>query len=84
MIIRRIPIKSPRDPDCCDAMIRCFNAPDAIEWADEESGWSIPGCCGGGCYVMEQMIYCPFCGSEMPKLEEDRRLIAGKTEITKT
>ena len=24
--------------------------------------WNIAGCCGGGCYVIEDMKFCPFCG----------------------
>jgi hypothetical protein len=29
-----------------------------------ESGtWNINGCCGGGCYVVTDMRFCPYCGA---------------------
>lgn len=27
--------------------------------------WNINGCCGGGCYVVIGMRFCPFCGSKL-------------------
>lgn len=27
--------------------------------------WAINGCCGGGCYVVDEMKFCPFCGSAL-------------------
>jgi hypothetical protein len=30
--------------------------------ADGET-WNVYGCCGGGCYVITQMRFCPFCGT---------------------
>jgi hypothetical protein len=32
----------------------------------EDGSWSINGCCGGGCYVITEMKFCPFCGSKLP------------------
>jgi len=26
--------------------------------------WAIFGCCGGGCYVVTGMVFCPFCGAD--------------------
>lgn len=28
-------------------------------------GWHVNGCCGGGCYVLSGIEYCPFCGSKL-------------------
>lgn len=28
-----------------------------------------PGCCGGGCFVVDDMDYCPWCGSEIETVE---------------
>lgn len=30
-----------------------------------EGKYSIEGCCHGGCYVITDMSYCPFCGVEL-------------------
>lgn len=30
-----------------------------FEWY---AGWNVGGCCGGGCYVLTELIYCPWCG----------------------
>ena len=27
--------------------------------------WNINGCCGGGCFVVTEMRFCPFCGSKL-------------------
>lgn len=34
---------------------------------DTEDGktWNINGCCGGGCFVVSEMRYCPFCGTKL-------------------
>lgn len=28
-------------------------------------GWNVNGCCGGGCYVLGDIEYCPFCGAKL-------------------
>lgn len=33
-----------------------------IELDDESGNWNVNGCCGGGCYVLQDLKYCPFCG----------------------
>jgi len=40
----------------------------AIEPDDDGETWNVNGCCGG-CFVLTEMRYCPFCGSklEFPK-----------------
>jgi len=30
----------------------------------KDGTWSIYGCCGGGCYVVNGMKFCPFCGAK--------------------
>ena len=32
---------------------------------DDDGSWNINGCCGGGCYVVTEMRYCPFCGAAL-------------------
>lgn len=31
-----------------------------------DNNWAINGCCGGGCYVIREMKFCPFCGTKLP------------------
>jgi len=30
---------------------------------DDDGSWNINGCCGGGCYVVTNMRFCPYCGA---------------------
>jgi hypothetical protein len=40
--------------------------PDAhIEQSDDGS-WHVNGCCGGGCYVLNDIKFCPFCAAKLP------------------
>ena len=32
---------------------------------DSDGDWCINGCCGGGCFVVSAMKYCPFCGKKL-------------------
>ena len=36
------------------------------EYDEEEKSWDINGCCGGGCYVLTDIKYCPWCGKQCP------------------
>lgn len=36
--------------------------PDAQFEKSDDGTWSINGCCGGGCFVVTEMKFCPFCG----------------------
>jgi len=36
-----------------------------IEQCDDGS-WAVNGCCGGGCYVLTEVRFCPFCGTKLP------------------
>ena len=39
--------------------------PNAQFEQDDDGTWNINGCCGGGCYVVTEMRFCPFCGSHV-------------------
>lgn len=40
--------------------------PNAQFEPDTESPtWNINGCCGGGCFVVTQMRFCPYCGQRL-------------------
>jgi hypothetical protein len=32
---------------------------------DDGETWNINGCCGGGCYVVTDMRFCPYCGTKL-------------------
>lgn len=36
------------------------------QFEEQDDGtWSINGCCGGGCYVVSEMRFCPYCGTKL-------------------
>ncbi len=39
--------------------------PSAQIEPDEDGTWNINGCCGGGCYVITGVKFCPFCGAKV-------------------
>jgi hypothetical protein len=39
--------------------------PDTQFEQDDDGTWNVNGCCGGGCYVVSGMRFCPFCGSSL-------------------
>jgi len=45
---------------------------EAVDYDEETKSYAISGCCGGGCYVIYGIKYCPFCGEKLtpPKEEE--------------
>lgn len=30
-------------------------------------GWHVAGCCGGGCYVLTDLKFCPWCSAPLPE-----------------
>ncbi len=46
---------------CCDEFAKHTGTPNSgFEYAD--GAWYVNGCCGGGCFVLSQIVFCPFCG----------------------
>lgn len=37
-----------------------------VEYSSVDDMWNVNGCCGGGCYVMENIKHCPYCGEKLP------------------
>ena len=35
------------------------------EYDEEEKVWNVNGCCGGGCFVITGLKYCPWCGKKI-------------------
>lgn len=40
-----------------------FHPSAQFEPDGEGKTWNINGCCGGGCFVVSEMQFCPFCGT---------------------
>ena len=36
-----------------------------IEPDEDGETWNVNGCCGGGCYVLTDIRFCPFCGNNI-------------------
>lgn len=30
-------------------------------------GWQVSGCCGGHCYVLSDLKFCPWCAAALPQ-----------------
>lgn len=45
--------------------------PDAQFEPNEDGSWRVNGCCGGGCAVVSEMKFCPFCGSSLADVSDD-------------
>lgn len=39
---------------------------------DRDGSWNVNGCCGGGCYVLNEIKFCPFCGTALPRPDGQR------------
>jgi hypothetical protein len=46
--------------------------PDAQFEQGEDGTWNINGCCGGGCYVVSKMKYCPYCGKTLESKRNEK------------
>lgn len=46
------------------AMMYPVRPPAQIEKTDDGK-WAINGCCGGGCFVITDVKFCPFCGADV-------------------
>jgi hypothetical protein len=36
----------------------------------DDGTWAVNGCCWGGCFVLGNMKFCPFCGTKLPDKKE--------------
>lgn len=45
-------------------------------WQDDDGTWNITGCCGGGCFVVDQIAFCPFCGKSVLPLTTPSESVA--------
>ena len=42
---------------------------DAMIVKDDDGTWNVNGCCGGHCYVITGIKFCPFCGASKVETE---------------
>ena len=50
---------------CCEKFEEEAGREQAFEPDQDGETWNINGCCGGGCFVVTEMRFCPYCGSKM-------------------
>lgn len=59
------------NPRCCKEMREHMkdSEEDRFQWGGIVPGnngsWDVPGCCGGGCYILTDIKYCPWCGKSL-------------------
>jgi len=41
-----------------------------FEYNEACEDWNVTGCCGGCCYVLIDIKFCPFCGKELEEPED--------------
>jgi NADH pyrophosphatase NudC (nudix superfamily) len=51
---------------CCEKLKNDLDD-KVIEYDDGR--YSVNGCCGGGCYVMSNIKFCPHCGTKLTLTE---------------
>jgi len=58
---------------CCEKFADRFshnlNRPSAI--VKDQGKWYVNGCCGGGCFVISNMKFCPWCGTKLEDKNAD-------------
>lgn len=53
---------------CCKEFDEAIEKGKIEQFKDGECGkpeWNIPGCCGGGCFVLIDIKHCPWCGYKL-------------------
>jgi hypothetical protein len=58
---------------CCEEFSELANKDEYEDGAFvrmSKGQWSINGCCGGGCFVVKDIRFCPFCGSDLWKIDQ--------------
>ncbi len=48
---------------CCPPMVEALDM-GAIDRDYTDGTWVVPGCCGG-CWVLQDLVHCPFCGKKL-------------------
>lgn len=43
------------------------------EYDEESKSWSVNGCCGGGCYVLTDFKFCPWCGKSLSQSQKESK-----------
>jgi len=50
---------------CCDRFNEIIRDSGGFEMYEKDKEVHVGGCCGGGCFVLSDLKYCPFCGKEI-------------------
>ena len=60
----------PSIVQCCKEMTWSVEE-STMEYDAEIGSVNVGGCCGGGCYVLMNLKYCPFCGKKIEVTKND-------------
>jgi len=52
---------------CCDKFLSAI-VEEKIDMAKDMKSFAIPVSLGGGCYILTDLLFCPFCGTKMDQL----------------
>lgn len=61
-----MPMPEKRVEYCCKKMIEAQKDKHIV--LEDDGSITAPGCCGG-CYILFDLFYCPFCGVKMQIVE---------------
>ena len=57
---------------CCETFANYTRASEglgagapALHQSDDDGSWNVFGCCGGNCYMVIDLRFCPWCGKEI-------------------
>lgn len=50
---------------CCKEFDENIRDTGGFEISEADEEVNVGGCCGGGCYVLCNLKYCPYCGKEI-------------------
>jgi hypothetical protein len=69
---------------CCEKFAKMYSdlptplRPNARFNRNDDGSWNINGCCVGGCYVVTEMKYCPYCGASLVLAGDERSVELSK------
>ena len=55
---------------CCNKLRKHQDRYNGGLEVDFENEINSPGCCGGGCYIMSDIKFCPWCGKKFTFVQD--------------
>ncbi len=54
---------------CCEEFKNECQGDEHITYDHTTNTWNVHGCCGGNCYVLNNIKHCPYCGDKLPHVK---------------